>query len=178
VNLKQVALIRQPRERVWQLMRDRLTEFAPGLDDIDAVENETRVEDAAGVCTVVNVWRARRDLAGLFPLSLPDQTISWTDHAQWYSERFETRWEVRPHFLTDRLRCSGLTQYLPAMGGQGTRVVLEVTAELHPDPVTGKPVDPDGLLVKAVQSVALTLVCKNFRRLLEMADECLRRENR
>jgi hypothetical protein len=174
VNIKQIAMIRQPRDRVWCVMRDDLPELARALDDIEAVKTEVRTEDESGVCTIVNAWRARWDLDGLLPAHPSGQTISWCDTARWYAARFETHWEVRPNFLTGQLRCSGKTLYREAMAGQGTRVVFGGMAELLLDPLTGKSVDADSHLVQAIQSAAITLVCKNFRRLLEIADARLR----
>jgi hypothetical protein len=178
VQIKQIALVRQPRERVWRLLRDALPQLAPQLDDIDAVETERRTEDAPGVWTIVNVWRARSNLAGLLPAAMSNQTLSWTDEARWYEDRFETCWEVRPHILAERIRCTGTTRYLEAMGGQGTRAVLEATAELLPDPLTGASVDLNSLLAKGIPAVAVTLVGKNFQRLLEITDKRLRQNER
>jgi len=171
VNIKHIAMIRQPRSRLWPLMRDNLPELAAHLEDIESVITTAREMAESGGLTVTSVWRARAGLASLMNDSA--KGIAWTDRSRWLDD-FKTCWEVTPHVMGGRLRCAGVTSYVEAMGGRGTRAVLELSAELLPDPLTGKSQDSDKVLFQTVQSIAATLICKNFRRLLELADQRLR----
>jgi len=60
------------------------------------------------------------------------------------------------------------------MGGRGTRVAFEVNAEMMPGTTTAQ-FDESSPLFKALQSTVVTLLCKNFRRLIDHANEKVRR---
>jgi hypothetical protein len=171
MNLKHVAMVQQPRSRLWPLLRDFLPDLAGALEDLDAVVTKTR-EAHDGEITVVSVWRTRSGLASL--IKGASGAIEWTDRSLWRDDCFETRWEVTPHLLGGRLRCVGTTRYAEAMGRRGTRASLEVAAEVLPDPLTGNVLETDSVVVEAMKTIAATLICKNFRRLLELADQRLR----
>jgi hypothetical protein len=174
MNMKQIAMIQQPRTSIWTIMRDFLPELAAGLEDIESVETISRSEDPLGVLTVENAWRARPNLPPAIAQHVSRDMLAWTDTAQWFGDRFETHWVITPQALSERLRCAGRTQYLEAMGGRGTRIAFDVNAELMPGATTGQ-FDESNPLFKALQSTVMTLLCKNFRRLIDHANEKIRR---
>jgi hypothetical protein len=173
MNMKQIAMIQQPRALVWTTMRDCLPELAANLDDIESVATISRSEDKFGVLTVENAWRARPNLPPVIAKHVSRDMLAWTDTAQWFGDRYETHWVITPQALAERLRCAGTTQYLEAMGGRGTRVAFEVNAEMLPGATTAQ-FDESGPLFKALQSTVITLLCKNFRRLIDHVNEKVR----
>lgn len=174
MDMKQIAMIRHPRELVWTTVRDCLPELVADLDDIQSVVTTSRSEDQNGVVTVESAWRACPNLPALIADYVNTDMLAWTDHAQWFADRFETQWVLTPQVLADRLRCTGTTRYMEAMGGRGTRVAFEVSADVLPGVATPQ-FDETSPLFQAVQSAVVTLVCKNFRRLIDNVNEVILR---
>jgi hypothetical protein len=119
-----LAVVRQDRQRVWTLVRDRLDELVPLISDVDSVTVESRREGADGTVQLVNLWRAKADVPVLLRSVVKPEMLAWTDRAEWKPADWACHWRIEPQVFADRVDCVGVTRYEEAMGGRGTRIVL------------------------------------------------------
>src|SRR5215475_8258060 len=110
MNIKTIIVLKQPAERVWIAMRDRLPEIVPLLDDIEIVMVQSREKKSDGTVDLVNVWKARPKLSSILTSRIRPEMLVWNDYARWSPRNFECKWRIEPHFFADRIKCSGVTR--------------------------------------------------------------------
>ena len=120
-----LAVVRQERDTVWTLVRDRLDELVPLISDVESVTVDSRREDPDGTVHLVNLWRAKADVPALLRTVVKPEMLAWTDTAEWKPADWACHWRIRPQVFAERVDCVGVTRYEEAMGGRGTRIVLE-----------------------------------------------------
>ena len=167
MNIKTITVLKHPTERVWTATRDHLPEVVPLLHDIESVTVQSREEKADGTVNLVNVWKACPQLSVILASRIRPEMLMWNDYAQWSPRNFECKWRIEPHFFTNRIRCSGLTSYLPAMGGRGTRITFETEIELHARDLPGVPAVLEGTISNAIESFLAVLIPQNFRKVAQ-----------
>ena len=165
--IKTTTVLKHPTELVWITTRDRLPETVPLLDDIDSVKVQSREEKPDGTVNLVNVWKACPKLSAMVTSRVRPEMLAWNDHAEWSRRDFECKWRIEPHFFADRIKCSGLTRYEPAMGGRGTRITFETEIELHTRDLPGVPAVLEGAVSKAIESFVAVLIPQNFRKVAQ-----------
>ena len=116
-GFRTLAVVRQDRERVWTLVRDRLDELVPLISDVDSVTVDSRREDPDGTVHLVNLWRAKADVPALLRTVVKPEMLAWTDRAEWLPSDWVCRWRIEPQVFSDRVDCVGETRYEEAMGG-------------------------------------------------------------
>jgi hypothetical protein len=124
VKINTVVVLKHPLDRVWTTMRDELSALVALQDGIEEMSIQKRMLEANGHVRVVSVWQARVTVPAVAAAYLTPEMFQWTDDATWDDERHECRWRIEPHYLTERIDCSGVTRYAPAMGGRGTRITM------------------------------------------------------
>lgn len=174
MNISQIAMIRQPRAVVWSAMRDRLSELATQLSDIESVVTESRNVDDSGLIAIKNTWTAGPNLPALVEKHVNSGLITWHEFSHWYPNKFETQWQIEIPSLANQFECVGTTQYHEAMGKQGTRIAFRVEACFLPN--SNGNTDGASPFARALESMIVTLVSKNFRKLVELADEMIQHE--
>jgi hypothetical protein len=177
MNLKSISMLKHPRERVWPAIRDRLPEIVPLIDDIESVTVESREEKRNGTVLLVNTWKGKPKLPAIVAGRIRPEMFAWTDRAEYRVETFECLWRLEPHFFADRIKCSGVTRYEPAMGGRGTRITFEGDLELSTRNLPGVPTVFEGALASAIELFVAALVPKNFRKLTEAVGKFLELPN-
>ena len=162
-----VAVIKHPVEVVWATVRDRLADVAPLLDDVESITVVERRETPDGVVHLVNLWKAKAQIPSALAKMVPPSSLAWIDRAEWQPHSRECHWRIEPRFFADRLRCSGVTRYEPALGGRGTRTTFTGTLDLDLHGVRGVAGFLEGAARRAAESFATTLVPRNFRKLID-----------
>jgi hypothetical protein len=163
METKSISMVKHPVHLVAATMRDRLAEVAAGVDDVESVQLQERVEQADGGLLVVNLWQARPKLPALIASRLRPEMLRWTDRATWNPAGDVCTWEIDPHYFHDHIQCRGHTRYEPAMGGRGTRITFTSEFLLGRGP-TGGIANP--LLVVA-EPILRGLIPKNFQKIVE-----------
>lgn len=126
------ADIAGPLERVWELLRDRLTDLVPYLPTIDTIAEVERVVDGPRT-RIVNAWQGNS--AGVPPFARPFATkamTAWHDHAEWDTEARTVRWRFEPHRFAKLYTCGGLN-FVRALDAQTTRLELRGSLVIHPE---------------------------------------------
>jgi len=126
------ADIAGPLGRVWELLRDRLTDLVPYLETVDTIEEVERTDDG-GRTHIVNAWQGNS--AGVPPFARPFVTkgmTAWRDHATWDSEARTVTWRFEPHRFGKLYTCGGLN-YVRAVDAETTRLELRGSLVIHPE---------------------------------------------
>ena len=172
-TLSSVVVVKQPLDRVWVTMRDRLPELAAALDDIESIVVVEREALRPGSVRLVNKWQSRQRIPAGFRDRLGTADLSWLDRNLWDDASHCCTWVIEPTVLTDHIRCEGSTRYEPAMGGRGTRVTFTGTFDLAPGALgtfTGSLQKPVSAFV---ESIATTVIPRNVRKVIEAASRLI-----
>lgn len=166
---KSIVVTQQPLDRLWFTVRDRMSELAALLEDIDSVTVIGREQVSKGRIRLVNEWRAKPRL----PLPIESVTgtdaFVWLDHAEWTDSNRRCQWRIEPQFLDGRIHCQGITQYESAMGGRGSRVTFEGELRLEPAARAGARTLLERSVAPIVENVVTVMIPKNFRKIVEAA---------
>ncbi|MBL3591290.1 MAG: hypothetical protein JMN24_16095 [gamma proteobacterium endosymbiont of Lamellibrachia anaximandri] len=164
---KSVIMVKHPRDLVWETIRDHLSEIVPYLDDIASVTTEQRAQDPDGVLQLVNLWQADIAIPDILTSVIDTDSVSWTDHAGWHPNNHECHWQIKPHFFSDRISCSGSTHYESAIGGRGTRITFAGQFDVSAHDIPGIPAFMENSAAKVIESLVTTLIPKNFRKITD-----------
>jgi hypothetical protein len=160
-----LAVVRQDRATVWTLVRDRLDELVPLISDVESVTVDSRHEDSDGTVHLVNLWRAKADVPALLRTVVKPEMLAWTDAAEWKAADWACHWRIRPQVFADRVDCVGVTRYEEAMGGRGTRIVLQGELDVAPGKLPGVTSLIGGPTARGIESFVTRLVPRNFQKL-------------
>jgi hypothetical protein len=166
MRIKSISVLKHPCADVWITIRDRLPEVIPFIEDIESVTVQSREEGTDGTVKLVNIWKANPKLPAIVTKFLKPDMLAWTDRAEYRVKKLECAWRTEPHFFTERIKCSGVTRYEPAMGGRGTRVTFDGDLELSLHNLPGVPAIFEGTLARGVETFVTALIPKNFRNLI------------
>lgn len=157
---RSLVVLKRPRHELWTIMRDHLMELVGSLSDIEAVREIERTDAGDGVIHIANEWRARASASAALQSILPAAELSWIDRNCWDGSDWTCTWTIEPGFLGEHVTCSGQTSFVPAMGGQGTRVTFagELELRLGTSLVTG-----------IAESIVTTIIPRNLRAVAEAA---------
>lgn len=173
-----VVVARHPREIVWKTIRDRLVDLAPLLDGVESITLLERREAEDGAVHLVNLWKATAEIPAILAKVVQPSMLAWVDRAEWRHEAWECRWRIEPRFFPGRIRCSGSTRYEPALGGRGTRITFAGTLEVDLAGVPGLPGFLGAPASGAVESLAIALVPRSFRKLADALSRLLAEDGR
>ena len=90
---------------------------------------------------------------------------AWTDRAAWHGDLHECRWRIEPDFLSDGIRCAGITRYGTALGGRGTRVTFEGTLDVRAARVPGLPALLGDAASGIIEPFLVGMIPKSLRKL-------------
>lgn len=164
-TFKTMIVVKQPKQVVWETMRDRLTEMASFLDDVSSIKQVDRKDAGNGGVRLTNLWKADIEIPEVIRSILHASDVSWLDRAEWLETRSRCEWQIEPQFFTDHIKCSGTTLFEPAIGGRGTRITFEGKIDITLSSIPGVPNFMLGTATKAIESLVTTLIPKNFQRL-------------
>src|SRR5260221_306099 len=128
---KSIVLSKQPVDRLWTTVRDRMPELAKMLDDVERVTVVRRDLLADGRVRIVNEWRAKPRLPVSIESIIGTDAFVWLDRAEWNQSDRRCLWQIEPQFFNGRIHCHGVTLYEPAMGGRGCRITFEGALDLE-----------------------------------------------
>lgn len=172
-SFKSIVMSRQPWDRLWVTIRDRMPELAEMLDDIERITVLNRHELRNNRIQLVNEWRAKPRLPISLKPVIGSDSLIWLDFAEWIESEQRCCWRIEPQFLVGRIRCDGATCYEPAMGGRGSRITFEGKLDLDEGMPSGVGRLLQGGVAQIVESVVTAMIPRNFRRVVEAAGQIL-----
>lgn len=164
-----IAVVKQPIDRVWATVRDRLPELGAMVDEIESITPVERTELEHGAVRLVNEWRTMRRVPEVLAATVGSGAIGWADTAVWDPTTMTCEWSIEPTVLAQHIRCSGSTRYEPALGGRGTRVSFGGTFELASGALAGLAKPLERPVSAFVESIVSTLIPGNLRKIVEAA---------
>ena len=164
-----VVVVKQPLDRVWATVRDRLPELGAALDDIESIVVVERESLGPGHVRLVNRWRSSQRIPAGLRGRLGTSDVTWLDRNLWDDASHCCTWVIEPMVWAEHIQCAGSTRYEPAMGGRGTRVTFAGTFDLG----SGALATSAGALQKPaaafIESIATTIIPRNVRKVIEAA---------
>ncbi|NQW62351.1 MAG: hypothetical protein HQ461_05940 [Deltaproteobacteria bacterium] len=151
-------------EQVYEVQRERLSELAPYLSNIDSIIVKER-RDEPGKVHFVNLWNAR---AGEIPTAIrafvKPEMFRWTDHATWFLDDQSCDWRTVLGFFPEAIICHGHNTWR-AKGSQ-TEVTINGEIVVHADKI-GVP----RLLAKSASEAVEKLVVRTIEPNLRKTNE-------
>ncbi len=163
-----LVVVRQPADRVFATVRDRLAEIATHVDDIASIVEVERTATDSDLVHIVNEWRSAQRVPELIATSIGVAEVAWIDRNEWDAATQVCRWSVEPLVFTDHVTCRGTTTYEPAMAGRGARVTVSGEFNLAVGAFGGMTAlrRPVGAFVESIVS---TMIPRNARKVIEAA---------
>ena len=156
-----VTSIPFPADRAMRAMRDRLTDMAAFMPNIDRITVEAKSEPAPGEVKLVNRWQAAATEvpAVARPFVKPEQ-MYWMDHAHWIEAGTMCHWRLEMAFMTDRIKCAGTTAFVP----KGASCDMKIDGNLELDLKGMVPGLMLGKVTSAVEVFVTKMLEPNFQK--------------
>jgi hypothetical protein len=138
-------------------MQNRLPDIAGQVDDIAEIVALERSATEAGHDRVVNVWKAAPPLPDFLKSMVQPDMLAWTDSAVWNPDNRTCHWVIESHYFREKMVCSGVTTYQPALGGKGCRLSFEGELRWSAGMT-------NGVLIQGMDTVLSSLIPSNFRK--------------
>lgn len=124
-------------DEVYVIIRDRLPELVPFLDNVSAITELERNERPGGQ-HVLNRWRADAgQVPSLIRGFLKPEMLEWLDHADWNDDGKHVDWRIESAVLKGLYSCSGRNRVVAA--GDGVRIVISGELKVDPSRIPGLP---------------------------------------
>lgn len=166
MKFNKVSMVKHPLAQVWTLMRDDLPKLVDQMEDIKQIRVES-VHHNHNFHRIVNIWEASVQIPFNVANHLDGDLLSWTDYAEWYDAERECRWHIEHHYFRDSFRCSGTTQFMPAMGGRGTRIAFSGTFDLNKKKIPKVLSILEEPALKIIESLLIKMIPKNFQKITD-----------
>jgi hypothetical protein len=169
--------VRQPADRLAAAVRDRICHVAPTLDQVETVATVSRTQLPDGATVLVNEWRVDPALPPGLASYVTQDMLGWLDHSEWTADASGCRWRIEPFFMSEAIRCGGVTRFEPAMGGRGARATFEGQLDIDPSALGNVPLAWRPSASVAVEFLIGTLIPRNFRKTVEAVATLLEAED-
>jgi hypothetical protein len=128
VKLQVSVQIPYPREKVFEIYRDKLPELRQYLNNVRGITVTSRVDEGQ-ITRLVNRWKGGGEIPGLVRKFLSDDLLEWDDHATWHADSFTTDWRTVVPAFKDAVRAEGVNRFHDAGGGK-TRFEIDGVIEV------------------------------------------------
>jgi hypothetical protein len=127
-----------PAEEVFLLIRDRMPELVPFMNEVESITVTKRVDDGETV-RIVNLWQGSMDKVPK-PIQrfVKPELASWNDHAVWTTPDRTARWHLEPRVGAKVFECSGTTK-IQELDEARCRLVMDIDLEVYPERIPGVP---------------------------------------
>ena len=123
------AVIPFERELVFRTYRDEMPRFVEYFPNVRSIVVRER-EDTDGVIRLLNEWSGGGEIPDAVRSFVPDDLLTWDDHATWDPEAWECRWQIETHAFREAVSCSGRSRFIELDGG---RTRMEMIGEIGID---------------------------------------------
>ena len=148
-----------PRARVFSAYRDEMRDFVKLLPNVRSIEVKER-DEKDGVVRMLNVWNGGGDIPAAVRSVMGDRALSWDDHAIWREKEWLCEWNIRPHVLTEAVKCGGKTTFVD-LGGR-TRMEIRGDIAIDLKKVRGVPSFLAGSIGRAVEQFLVRAITPNL----------------
>jgi len=153
------ATIPFPRPLVYSTYRDKLQDLLPYLPNIRGIEVKERKE-SDGIVKLINIWHGGGEIPSIARAFVSESMLSWTDHATWRANDFETDWRVEPHSFQEAVTSAGCNRYFEV--GEGTKLEIRGDLTIDGKKIRGVPKLIAGKVGRTVEEFMVKLVRQNL----------------
>lgn len=137
MELHAEAIVHRPREEVFAVYRDHLSELVPYLPSIRAIEVQERKVEGERI-EMVNLWHGGGDMPAAVRAVLSDAVLSWTDYATWDESDYTCTWRNEAHSFRDAVDSSGRNEFLE-IGPNRMRIRIQGRIDVDASRIPGVP---------------------------------------
>lgn len=137
MDLRSDAHIPFPREAIFAVYRDTITELLPYLPNVRGISVKAR-EEKGPIVELVKDWQGGGDVPGAVRAILGESALSWTDYSTWNADTLRCDWRIETRVLSGAIRCSGHNQFLDE-GPAKTRLEVRGTLDVDAKKIPGVP---------------------------------------
>lgn len=129
-------VIDAPRDLVYKIVRDDLSNLSPFLPNIKKIEQKkyTRTGDQV---LVVNHWYAAADIPKMMTKFLSEDFFSWKDTASWDDSKHCVVYQLESFVANDLFKAHGKNKFVEKDGQ--TLLQISCSVEIYPDKIPGVP---------------------------------------
>lgn len=166
MHFKTLVILKQPVDIVWDMLQNQLPQIADRLEDIESIQflDKKMLDD--GQVLVVNIWKASPQLPDFIKNMVNPDMLTWTDSAHWRWNKMSCHWEIVSHYFKEKMHCSGMTCYEPALGGRGCRLSFEGQLQMNTAVGSYNP-----LFLQGIETILSNLIPANFRKIAQAAEQ-------
>ncbi|AEE52754.1 hypothetical protein [Haliscomenobacter hydrossis] len=157
MQINTVVIIKHPLEPVWEAMQNQLSEIAFQVDDIESIQLQERQVSEASEVVITNVWKAKPMLPDFLKSMIQPDMLTWTDTAVWKTSSRTCHWVIHSHYFKEKMDCTGVTLFEPALGGRGCRLSVQGNLQWNGGTI--------GVLQQGIEAVIGNIIPANFRKL-------------
>lgn len=161
-----------PRDRVFEVYRDRLVDLLPGRGSVARIETLELGVEGPLLHSVKRWTGATHGVPAALVNAFPADAFQWRDTSTWDAETFEVRWSHRHERWNDALRAEGTNRFEDDDGE--TLVHLEGDLSTHPERVPGVPNAVAAAVRPALERYLVGQVRSTLRETLALIAEHLR----
>ncbi len=115
---------------VYPLIRDRMIELVPFLDNVSSIDELERTPRDTGP-KILNRWRADAgEVPALARKFVKPEMLEWLDHADWVDAETLVHWRIEAAAFNGLYTCGGTNRII----AQGDDVVIAISGEMKVDP--------------------------------------------
>ncbi len=159
------SLIPHPRDEVYLAYRDRLSEVAAYIPDVQEIRVLAR-EEGDGTVRLHNLWVADREVPSFARAFIKPDMMCWDDHADWSDAESLVRWQLHIRAFSEAVTCEGTNSFHATEDG-ATRVLLEGALHIDLAKVRGVPRLMAGRLGPKVERFIVSLITPNLEKVNE-----------
>jgi hypothetical protein len=131
VNYSRIVLLRQPTHRVLCALRDELPQVGTFMHGIASIRCLEKFTDVDGTLHAVHEWTATASVPRSIESRADAGALAWIERSLWDSRSLESEWTVESRLLGKSVTGTGVTRLTSAMGGRGTRIEFQISANVE-----------------------------------------------
>lgn len=160
MEIRSESRISYPRDQVYRAYRDRLSDIAAFIPDVQQIIVHSR-EEGSGQVKIHNEWVAQKEIPAIAAKIIRPEHLRWDDYATWHDDTFHCEWEIKPRAFTDAVICRGRNTFVT--DGDDTLVQLTGELQINLKEVPGVPSFLGSRLAPQVEKFIVSLITPNLQ---------------
>lgn len=128
MKLEISAEIPYPRQRVFEVYRDKLPELVPYLPNVRSITVTSR-KDEQHVVNLINRWKGGGEIPATVRKFLSEDLLEWDDYATWNDQELTCEWKTVVPAIKEAVSAWGKNRFFEV----GGKTRLEINGEITVD---------------------------------------------
>ncbi len=152
-----------PRNFVFEIYSERLSELVSYMPNIDSIEVKNRNILQCGRLEITNLWQASRsEIPKLIRPFIKPEMLQWNDHATWDQGAYACHWRSEFLCFNGAIRSSG-TNYYRMLDDHTMELHLTGAVKVDGSKIPGVPRLLSGKVADAIETGAVRMAEQNLR---------------